>query len=294
MVLSYTGIYGQELRCNISVLSQQIQGSNKKIFQTLQTALYEFLNNRTWTNHVFNVNERIECNMMINVTDQLSADEFKATLTVQSRRPVFNSSYNTVMLNYIDNNFTFSYVEFEPLEFNENTFQSNLTSIMAFYVYLIIGLDYDSFSQDGGTEFFEKAENIVNNAQNTPDKGWKPFDSKNNKNRYWLVKNILDERYEPVREFIYKYHRLGLDMMDSKPNEGRTEIAEDLTLLQKVFRDKPDPYLNFMQIIFDAKSDEFVNIFSESMSDEKSRVYQILKEIDNANESKYQKIIKTT
>jgi hypothetical protein len=284
-----TYLLAQELKCNVQVTSQKVQGTNKKVYQTLQTALYEFMNNRVWTSHKFAVSERIECNIFINITDQPSADEFVGTIQIQSRRPVFNSSYNTVMFNYLDQNFNFQYVEFQPMEFNENSYQS-ITSVMAYYAYIILGLDYDSFSLDGGNEFYNKADKIVSNAQNSQDKGWKPFEAKNNKNRYWLVKNILDERYEPVREFIYKYHRLGLDMMDAKPNEGRSEIAEDLLLLQKVFRDKPDPFLHFYNVMFDAKADEFINIFTESLPDEKSRISQILNEIDNANAMKYKKI----
>jgi hypothetical protein len=292
IILYCSGCYGfaQELKCNISATSQQIEGTNKKIFQTLNTALYEFMNNRSWTNHSFAINERIECNIMINIQEQVSADEFRGTIQVQSRRPVYNSSYTTVMLNYLDQNFNFRYVEFETLEFNENTHQSNLTAVLAYYAYVILGLDYDSFSLEGGTEFFNKAEKIVNNAQNSNDRGWKPFEAKSNKNRYWLIKNILDDRYGGIREFNYRYHRLGLDMMSGKPNEGRAEIAEDLLLLQKIFRNKPDPFMHYYNTVFDAKADEFVNIFSEALPDEKSRVFQILNEIDNANASKYKKL----
>jgi hypothetical protein len=282
--------FSQELRCNISVNTSQVQGTNKQVYQTLQTALNEFMNNRAWTTHIYQVNERIECNVLINITEQVGADEFRSTIQVQSRRPVYNSSYNTVMFNYLDNNFDFRYVEYETLELNESSHQSNLTAVLAYYAYIILGLDYDSFSLEGGTEYFEKAEKLVNNAQNSADKGWKPFEAKNNKNRYWLIKNILDKRYEPIREFTYRYHRLGLDLMSSKPNDGRNEVADALLLLQKVYRDKPDPFLHFMHVVFDAKSDELVNFFSEGMPDDKNRVFQILNEIDNANSTKYKKI----
>jgi hypothetical protein len=282
-------LIGQELKCNIQIVSEQVQGTNKKVFETLQSALYEFMNNRNWTNNVFTSEERIECNILINIQDY-SGTDFKGTLQVQARRPVFGSSYNTVLFNYLDQNCQFSYTEFEPLEFSETSFRSNLTSIMAFYAYTILGLDYDSYSFKGGTELLRKAETVVNNAQNAAEKGWKPFEASSNKNRYWLMQNLLDDKYSPVREFIYKYHRLGLDRMAEKPNEGRDEIAEDLKLLQQVYRSKPDPYMHLMQVIFDAKSDEWVNIFSESIPEEKTRVSKILKEIDAPNSSKYQKI----
>lgn len=288
------GSFSQELRCNISVNTQKIEGTNKKLFNTMQTALYEFMNSRSWTNHSFAMNERIECNILINITDQSGADEFRGTIQIQSRRPVFNSSYNSVLLNYVDNNVNFKYVEYEVIELNESSHQSNLAAMLAFYAYIILGLDYDSFSPEGGTEFFLKAEKIVNLAQGSSDKGWKPYDSKSNKNRYWLIKNILDKRYSPLREFNYRYHRLGLDLMESKPVEGRNEITESLQLLQKVFREKPDPFLHFLTVVFDAKADELVNIYSDALPDEKSRSFQILNEIDVANAAKYKKIKEAT
>jgi hypothetical protein len=287
------GLNAQELNCRVTVNSQQIQGTNKKVFTTLETALNEFMTNRVWTSNVFGIEERIECNIQITISEQSSSDEFTGTLNIQARRPVFNSSYNTVMFNDVDNSFTFKYVEFEPIEFSETTYKSELSSVMAYYAYIILGLDFDSFSLMGGTEFYKKAESIVNYAQSSTNKGWKAFDSKNNKNRYWLVKNMLDSKYEPVREFLYRYHIKGLDVLDSKPTEACAEIEEDLLLLQKVYREKPDPYLNPLQMIFDTKSDEIVNVFSEAFPDQKNRVYTIMKEIDMANSSTYEKLTKT-
>jgi hypothetical protein len=281
----------QELNCNVQVVTQQIQGTNKQIFQTLQNAIYEFMNNRAWTSHVYAPTERIECNIYINLNEQVSADQFRGTIQVQSRRPVYGSSYNSILLNYLDDNFDIRYQEFQPLEFTETSHLSNLTSILAYYAYIIIGLDYDSFSPEGGTEYFQKAENIVLNAQNAPEKGWKAFDGKGNKNRYWLVNNLLDKQYQPVREFLYRYHRLGLDVMSSKPVEGRAEIAESLRLLQQVYRTKPDPYMHLLQVVLNAKSQELINVFSETLPDEGRRVVTILSEIDPSNASKYQAIL---
>jgi hypothetical protein len=283
-------VESQELRCNIQIVTQQIQGTNKQVFQTLQTAIYEFMNNTNWTNHVYAFDERIECNFMFNITEQLSADEFKGTLQIQSRRPIFNTNYNTVMLNYMDNNIHFRYVEFEPLQFDPTQHISNLTSLLAFWAYFIIGMDYDSFSYLGGTPFLAQAENIVTNAQNAREAGWKPFESLDHKNRYWLINDILNDSYKPIREFNYKFHRLGLDVMDEKVTEGRAVIAEGLVDLQKVFRDKPDPFMHLLQITMDAKADEMVNIFSESFTEEKQRAIRILQEIDPANKVKYEKL----
>ncbi|MFW5820849.1 MAG: DUF4835 family protein [Bacteroidota bacterium] len=286
-------LFSQELKCNVQIVTQQIQGTNKQVFETLQTELYEFMNNRIWTNHVFAPEERIECNMLFNITEQLSADEFRGTLQIQSRRPIYNTNYNTVMLNYLDNDIQFSYIEFEPLEFDMNSHISNLTSILAFYAYTILALDYDSFAPEGGEPFWDAAEKIVDNAQNAQEKGWKPFDNSSHRNRYWLVKDFVDPEYAMVRQYLYRYHRLGLDVMDSKVNEGRTEIANSLELLQKVYRQKPDPFLQPLHLIFDAKVDEFVSIFSESFPEEKNRVVEILNEIDQANSNKYKAILES-
>lgn len=283
--------WGQELKCNVQIVSQQVQGTNKQVFQTLQTAIYEFMNNHEWTNHVYGIDERIECNFLFNITEQLSADEFKGTLQIQSRRPVYNTNYNTVMLNYMDNDIHFRYVEFEPLEFDETHYTSSLASLLAFYAYIILGFDYDSFSYEGGTPYFQKADNIVSNAQNAREVGWKSFESTSHRNRYWLINDILDDKYTPIREFNYRYHRLGLDVMDSKVVEGRAVIAEALTNLQKVYRQKPDPFMQLLKVVMDAKADEFVNIFSESFTEEKNRAVTILREIDPSNQTKYEKIL---
>ncbi len=281
--------FQQELRCNIQINSQKIQGTNRQVFQTLQTALYEFMNNTSWTNHLYGQDERIECNMMITINEQIGSDEFKGSIQIQSRRPIFGSSYNTTMLNIVDNNMNFRYIEFDQLEFSDSRHISNLTSVLAYYAYIILGFDYDSFSYLGGTEYFQKAEKIVNNAQNAVERGWKAYEG-NRKNRYWLIENVLNAKYRPLREVYYKYHRTGLDRMSDKLVEGRTEIAETLTSIQRVHREKLDPYMYYLQIFFDAKSEELVNIFSESFPAEKTRVVNILNEVDNANANKYNRI----
>jgi len=283
-------LYSQELNCNIQVSAQKIQGSNRQVFESMQRDIYEFMNNTVWTNHVFSYAERIECNIIINLTDQFSADEFRGTIQVQLKRPIFNTTYNSTMLNFMDNNFQFRYVEFQPLEFDPNSYRSSLVSVLAYYAYMIIGFDYDSYSTLGGTEFFQVAEKIVTNAQNASEPGWKPYDGSRNKNRYWLVKNTLDKEYEGVRRFIHEYNINGLDRMESRTAEARTGIAESLKLLLDVYRAKPDPYMYLLQVILESKADELVNIFSEAFPEEKSRVIQILIEIDPGNKSKYEKI----
>lgn len=283
-------INAQELNCNVQISAQRIQGSNRQVFETMQRDIYEFINNTVWTNHVYSYAERIDCNILINLNDQLSADEFRGTIQVQLRRPVYNTTYNSTMLNFIDNNFQFRYVEFQPLEFDPGSHRSNLVSVLAYYTYIILGFDYDSYSLMGGTEFFQMAEKIVTNAQNAPEPGWKPYDASRNRNRYWLVKNILNKEYEGVRRFIYEYDINGLDRMESRISEARTSMVESLRLVQEVYRRKPDPFMYYLQVVMESKSDELVNVFSEAFPEEKSRVVQILTEIDPANKAKYEKI----
>ena len=283
-------LHSQELNCNVQISAQKIQGSNRQVFQSMQKDVYEFMNNTVWTNNVFNYAERIDCNFLINLTDQISSDEFRGTIQIQLSRPVFNTTYNSTILNFVDNSFQFRYVEFQPLEFDPNVHRSNLISVLAYYAYIVMGIDYDSFSLEGGTQFYQLAEKIVSNAQNAPESGWKPYDGSRNRNRYWLVKNILNREYGEIRKFIYDYDRNGLDMMESRLGEARTNMAESLKLIQEVYRRKPDPFMYFMQLVIDSKADELVNIFSEAFPEEKSRVIQILTEIDPANKTKYEKI----
>jgi hypothetical protein len=279
--------HNQELRCNIQLITTKIPGTNKQIFQTLQGAITEFMNNTAWTSYKFGNNERIECNLLFNLTEMKGNDQFLGTLQIQARRPVFNSSYNTVILNYIDNDLDFRYVEFQPLEFSETSHLSGLTSILAFYAYVVLGINFDSFGLLSGTEMFQRAEKIVNNAQNAVEKGWRAAESTSRRNRYWLVNSILNADYKPVRDFIYNYHRLGLDQMYDKTFEARNIMMESLVLLQEVYRNRPDPFMFYLQVMLDAKSDEFVNVFKEATDEEKRRVLAILNQIDPTHKEKY-------
>lgn len=281
----------QELRCNIQVTTPQIQGTNKQVFQTLQGAINEFVNSRSWTGYQFSPNERIECSMLFNIQEVIGNDQYRGTLQIQVRRPVYNSSYNTVLLNYIDNDLDFRYTEFQPLEFSETSHISNLTSILAYYIYVILGLDYDSFALKSGTEFFLKAEKIVNNAQNAIERGWRSGESTSRRNRYWLINNILNDEYGPVREFSYMYHRQGLDLLYDRLAQGRTNCAESIVLLQDLYRERPDPFMFFLQVTLDAKSDEFVSIFQGSPDEEKRRLLTILSQIDPTRGDKYKQIL---
>jgi len=209
-------------------------------------------------------------------------------MQIQSNRPVYGTNLNTVMLNIRDVDLQFRYVEHDALEFNETTHSNNLTAVIAYWSYIILGLDYDSFALKGGTDFFSKAENIVNNAQNAQEKGWKAFDGQ--KNRYWIIQNIMDSKYSGIREFFYQYHRQGLDLMSEKTTQGRAKIAESFKSLQKVFREKPSPNMPYLQLVFDSKANEFVNVFSEGSPEEINRAYNILTEINPSNITKYKKM----
>jgi hypothetical protein len=278
----------QELNCMVSVVSQQVQGSNREVYDAMQKSIMEFMNNTSWTDHIFKDEERIQCQLMFNISSRISDDEFEGTLQIQSSRPVWGTSLTTVMFNHRDNDLYFKFNDFEPLRFNETQFTSNLVSILAFYANLIIGLDYDSFSADGGTLFFQRAEAIVTNAQNSQQSGWKAYES--TKNRYWLVENLLNDKYRAMRSCLYRYHRLGLDRMSERLDEGRAEIAEALIELRPAYRENPTAII--FQIFFTAKSDEIVNIFSQSYPDEKNRVITALKEIDPGNLAKWDRIAK--
>ena len=277
----------QELQCNVSVSSSRIEGTYKEIFQTMRNDISEFMNTRKWTDNQFSFDERIVCTIFIQITDQIGSDEFKGTIQVQLNRPVFNSSYQTPILNIKDNDFDVRYVEFQPLEFSETSNTNPLTNILAYYAYVILGFDYDTFSPMGGSPFFQRAKDIVNKAQNSREKGWRAFEGNNN--RFWLVDNLTNKAYSPFRDLMYRYHRLGLDVMSEKPDIGRGEIADALKNMQKVYRTRPDTYIN--RIFFDAKSDEIVNIFSKGSTDEKSRIMTVLSECDPANSGKYEAIM---
>ena len=282
-----TSVIAQELNCQVSIVSTQVQGTTEKqIFDQLQKSIYDFVNNTKWTKDNYTATERIDCSILINVTSKLSSDEYTGTIQVQSRRPIFKSSYSSPLVNYTDKNFSFKYQQFQQLEFNLNTFQNNLTSVLAFYAYVIIANDYDTFSNLGGTEYFQKAQLIVSNAQSASETGWKSFET--NKNRYWIAENALQPVFQPIRECMYKYHRLGLDIMNEKPDDGRKEILKSTDLLVGVYKNRPASYI--MELFFNAKGDELVNIFSKGLAEEKTKIVETLTTVDPSNTTKWYKI----
>jgi len=287
--ITLSGLQAQELNCIVSISTPKVEGTERKIYETMQNAIREFMNSRKWTNYNVKEGERIECTLLITINERLGADEFRGTMNIVVRRPILNAAYNSVLLNSIDKNIQFRYVEYQPLDYSDGTFTSNLTSLLAYYSYTILGFYFDSFSPSGGTPFFQKAQEVVNSAQNATEPGWKAFESE--KNRWWLADNYLNSANSGLRDFAYRYHRLGLDQMYEKVDQGRTSISEGIELLQGIYNAKPGLYA--LQLIFDAKRDEIVNIFSDQRVApmEKTNVVNILKEIDPGNSSKYQAIL---
>ena len=263
----------QELNARVTINSDQVQATNKQVFTTLQNALTEFINNKKWTDATFAVNERIECSMTILITEIVSDNSFKGEIQVQARRPVYNSSYTTTLLNHRDTEFSFDYTEFEPLEYTENVLNSNLIATVVFYIYTILGLDFDSFSPQGGNAFLQQAQQIVSLAQaQTSWTGWKAFE--NDRNRHALATALQDNTSEAFREMWYNYHRKGLDEMAANPDRGRTTIIGLLPVLEQVKSTRPTSPL--LQMFADAKLDEVVLIYSKATTQEKQEGYKML------------------
>lgn len=276
-----------ELRCSVQVITTQISMSDiKRIGDNLAKQVTEFMNQK-WTNDTYSPNERIDCNIQINLVEQISISQYKATILINSERPVFKTAYNSPLFNYLDQNFLINYVEFQQFNFDMTTHNSNLTSVLAYYAYLIIGYDADTFSPSGGTTFFQRAQTIVSNAQSASETGWKAFES--NKNRYWLVENTLAPVFAPMRESFYKYHRLGLDIMAEKTDAGRAIVLEALQNLLIIHKSRPASYN--MELFFNAKTDEVINIFKKAIPNEKTKIIELLNSIDPSNTNKYNKII---
>jgi hypothetical protein len=285
-----------QLRARVTVLSNQV-GSNvdKKTFQTLQTALNDFVNTRKWSSENFNTNEKIECSFLLNLESGGDPNVYKGSLTIQSARPVFNSSYVSPMINYLDNDIVFKYVEFQQLDFNESrvsgtdALESNLTAIFAYWIDMILGFDFDSFSQRGGNNYFQKAQNIVNNApEGRSIAGWKAFDG--TRNRYWLAENVLNTKYNIFHDAIYDYYRQGMDNLYDQEAKARSQILNVLSMLNTFNAENPNTMI--LQFFFQAKSQELISIFSKANQADKSKALNYLTRIDASSANKYQEQLK--
>ncbi len=286
-----TFLQAQELNAKVSINSSSV-GSNvdKSVFQTLQTAIANFLNTRKWTNDNFLPNEKIDCNFLLILQPSTDPNVYTATLTVQSGRPVFNSSYISPIINFQDKDVAFKYVQFQPLEFNENNISgtdplvSNLTAVLAYYADIILAFDYDSFSPKGGDIYFQKAQNIITNA---PDDrsitGWKAFDGI--RNRYWLVDNMQNSRYTIIHDIYYNYYRLGMDKMYDDVNSARAGLLNVLNQFLSFSADNPNTMIQ--QFFFQGKTNELIQIFSKANQPDKGRASDLLQKLDIANSTRY-------
>lgn len=277
--------YGQELNVQFSMTSQKVEGTEKAIFENLEKEVRAFLNDRVWTNYKFEQHEKIEASMTMNIEsyDQGSG-LFKGSMTVILRRPIFKSSYNSTILNFLDKNIEFYHTDGQPLDFNDATFMSNLTSILAYYAYMFLAIDFDTMTPNGGEPFYRQANAVLSNVPANTAKGWSAFDS--DKNRYWLLENLTGSPYGDIHNFLYTYHRQGLDMMSESVDKGRQKVTASLEFLKNVKEKKPGAYI--LQLTLDAKRDEIIGIYKDGADFEKMNVVNILKNLDPMNTSKYQ------
>lgn len=272
--MSFIPINAQELNAQVIVNSDLVNQTNQQIFKTLEQSLNEFINTQVWTNQELLNQEKITCSFVLNLSNY-NNDQFEATLQVQSQRPVFDSNYDTPIMNFLDRDIIFSYQEFQPLFFNKSSFESNLVSLLSFYAYVIIGLDADTFVENGGSSYYEEALQVLNLAQVTSRKGWKPSDG--TRNRFWLIDNLRANTFREYREALYAYHRSGLDQMTSAPLEGKEAIMKAIIQLEALFLRRPNAFL--LQVFFDAKVEEIVNIFKEGPKVDFKKTEIILKKI---------------
>ena len=285
-MLGFKSIQAQEFNIDVTVSSARIEGTDQRIFESLKEGILNFMNNRVWTNVKFEPEERIEGAMVVNVKKK-EGNMIEAELNIALRRPTFKTNYNTPLFNYVDDDFVFEYVESQPLDFNENAYMSNLTSTLAFYAYYCLGLYFDSFGLYGGDPFFKVTDQIVTAAQSANESGWKAFDDK--RNRYWLNENMMNATYKPIRQYIYEYHRLGLDKMSTKQDEGKAAIMKSLEYLKQMYSERPS--LLYIQVLNDTKRNEWKSIYSEGSQQDKTKAVNIFREIDPAHASEYEELL---
>lgn len=286
----------QELKAKVTVMAGRVATTvDRKIFTTLQTQLNNFMNNRKWTADVFRDNEKIECSFIVNIESAVEPNVYKASLTVQAARPVFNASYQAALVNFIDPELLFKYVEFQPVEFNENRVQgtdagvANLTAVLAYYAYIIIGLDYDSFSPKSGEVYFRKAQNIVNNApEGQRIAGWRMFDGL--RNRYWLNENLINSKYNIIHDVVHTYYRSGLDKLIENENEARANMLQALIQLSAFNKENPNTMI--LQFFMQGKLNELIGVFKKGTDEEKSKAAEILSLLDIPNANKYKEELK--
>ncbi len=279
-------LYSQEFNFDVTVSSAQVSGTDQRAFESLKEGITNFMNNRVWTNLKLEPEERIEGAIVVNVKKK-EGNILEAELNIALRRPTYKTNYTTPLFNYIDTDFVFEYIESQPLDFTENSYMSNLTSTLAFYAYYCLGLYFDSFGLYGGDPFFKVADKIVTSAQSAEESGWKAFDDK--RNRYWLNENMMNASYKPLRQYMYEYHRLGLDKMSTKQDEGKTAITKSLEYIKQVYSERPS--LLFIQVLNDTKRNEWKSIYTEGSQQDKTKAVNIFREIDPSHATEYEEIL---
>lgn len=291
LLLAPALVCGQNVKCNFTLNAQKVQSAGNEIFAKMKSAVNDFLNSNTWIDKPMQPYELYECNIVLIINEQVSEYEFKGTLQVQAQRPVYNSAYNSVTLNAVDNDVEFRFSPNEALDFSLMSHNpNNLTPLLAFWVYMMIGWDGDTFAPLGGAEAFRTVDRIVQNAQSESRPGWTANSGSGKKNRYALIESILSRRYEKTRKALYTYHRLGLDVMSNNFADGKKNILLALQDLQAVYKEKPDNTMYPIALFFDAKADEIVNIFLESKKEEKDELYTLLNQTNMVNELKYKRL----
>ncbi|MCS6974526.1 MAG: DUF4835 family protein [Cyclobacteriaceae bacterium] len=282
-------VRSQELNCVVTInVGPRVRTTDQNVFRDMKNAFQQFLNSRKWTNDTYAPHERINCSFLININDMPAIGVFNASVQIQAARPVYNTTYTSLIFNFADREWDFEYVESQPLEFNDNTFMSNLTSMLAFYAYMIIGIDNDTFSELGGNPQFQRALQVVNNAQTSNRNGWQPTGS--NRNRYWLIENYLNPQFTEIRRAMYRYHRLGMDTFEKDPDNSRQVILDCLKSIKKARDINPNAIIVIS--FFDAKTRELANIFSEGQLPVRREAYDLIVAMDPSNQAGYEKIIR--
>lgn len=285
-ILAIMNVSSQELNCSLIVNAQQTGNENVQVFKTLEKQLQEFVSNTKWTNRIVASQERINASMVINIQDY-NNDTFKASIQVQSARPIFNSSYESPIYNFNDKDFNFRYLEFQNLNYSPTQFESNLVSVIAFHVYMILGMDADTFELKGGQKYFEQARTIVGYSQQNNAVGWAPPKG-GDQTRSQLLDNVMSTTYKEYREVLYKYHRMGLDGMHENPKNGKVVVVEALTSLQVMNSRRPNSFI--LRVFFDAKSDEIEQVFSDGPSVDIKKLTNTLSKIAPMHSSKWRNI----
>jgi len=276
----------QELNCSVTVNANQIQNSNDQVYKTLENAINEYFNNTRWTNKAYKPQEKIQCSVTLIILEQPTSNQFVGNLQIQVTRPIFNSTYQSPILNYKDDNLSFTYNEFQPLNYNENSFDSNLVSILTFYAYTILGIDADTFELNGGQEYLVKAEKVVNLAQQGGSKGWNRNDGNNT--RYQLNENMLSPAYIDYRKAMYEYHRNGLDEMSENKKEAKKSIQNAVMMMEKVYNRRVNAYL--LRVFMDTKVDEIVDVFSGGPRTNNGKLKELLLKIYPSYNTRWDKI----